>query len=94
MSKIATFALLATLATFTLVPAAVYAEAAPASVEAGRMIYASNGQRIAPAYRVTSDGTVQVIINGKLVNIPGSTISEANGKVQTTLTKSELSRAR
>lgn len=101
MSKLGPIALLATLVTFSLVPAAVHAEepaaataTAPVSVSAGRMIYGGNGQRIAPAYRVTSDGTVQVILSGKLVNIPASTLSEVNGKVSTTLTKSELLRAR
>lgn len=106
MSKLAPIALLATLVTFSLAPAAVYAAetsqtvraeaeaaSAPVSVNAGRMIYGSNGQRIAAAYRVTSDGTVQVILNGKLVNIPAATLSEANGKVSTTLTKTELSHA-
>ncbi len=103
MSK---FAIAATLAALSLVPAAQAAEssqsvsaaaeaaASPVSVSAGRMIYGSNGQRIAAAYRVTANGTVQVILNGKLVNIPASTLSEANGKVSTTLTKAELARAR
>lgn len=110
MSKFVPLALVATLATFSVAPAAVQAaessqtvraetqavsaSASSVSVNAGRMIYGANGQRIAPAYRVTSDGTVQVILNGKLVNIPGATLSEAEGKVQTSLTKAELSRAR
>lgn len=107
MSKLAPLALVATLATFTVLPAAVNAAessqsvravtdagAPQASISAGRMIYGANGQRIAPAYRVTAEGTVQVILNGKLVNIPASTLSESNGKVTTTLTKAELSRAR
>lgn len=103
MSKLA---VAATLAALSLVPTAQAAEssqtvraatdaaAAPVSVSAGRMIYGGNGQRIAAAYRVTADGTVQVILNGKLVNIPASTLSEANGKVSTTLTKAELGRLR
>lgn len=103
MSKLA---IAATLAALSLAPAAQAAEssqtvraatdaaAAPVSVSAGRMIYGGNGQRIAAAYRVTSDGTVQIILNGKLVNIPASTLSEANGKVSTTLTKAELGRLR
>jgi hypothetical protein len=103
--KLAPIALAATLVTFSLAPAAVYAaetsqsvqaaaEASPVAVNAGKMIYGPNGQRIAPAYRVTSEGTVQVILNGKLVNIPASTLSDANGKVTTSLTKKELTSAR
>jgi hypothetical protein len=95
---------LAALATVAIVPAASAAESsqtvraatdassAPVAVTAGKMIYGGNGARIAPAYRVTADGTVQVILNGKLVNIPASTLSDANGKVSTSLTKAELGR--
>lgn len=103
MSK---FAIAAVLAALSLAPAAQAAEssqsvraatdatAAPVAVSAGKMIYGGNGQRIAPAYRVTADGTVQVILNGKLVNIPASTLSDANGKIATSLTKAELGRLR
>jgi len=104
MIKLAPVALAATLASLSLAPAAMAtessqsvqapAEAGPVSVNAGRMIYGPNGQRIAPAYRVTSEGTVQVILNGKLVNIPSSTLSEVNGKVATSLSKKDLSKAR
>ena len=105
MNKLAPIALAATLVTFTVAPAAVYAaetsqsvqaaaEAVPVEVNAGKMIYGPNGRRIAPAYRVTSEGTVQVILNGKLVNIPSASLSEVNGKVTTSLTKKDLSSAR
>lgn len=105
MNKFAPIALAATLASFSLAPVAIAAtessqsvqapaEAVSVSVNAGRMIYGPTGQRIAPAYRVTSDGTVQVILNGKLVNIPSSTLSEVNGKVATSLSKKDLSKAR
>ncbi len=68
--------------------------AAPVSVTAGRMIYGADGQRIAAAYRVTSQGAVQVILNGRLVNVPAATLSDVGGKVTTSLTKQELNRAR
>lgn len=67
---------------------------ASVSVKAGKMIYGANGGRIAPAYRVGADGSVQVILDGKLVRIPASTLSQANGKIVTTLTKAALSRSR
>lgn len=107
MNKFVPFALLATVATFTVAPAAVHAadsdpsvaiaasaQTAKVDVRAGRMIYGANGQRIASAYRVTDNGTVQVILNAKLVSIPAETLSEVNGKITTSLTKAELSRAR
>lgn len=102
MNKFAPLALAATLATFTLLPVAVHAEtsqtvraatdvAAPAvSVVAGKMIYGANGQRVAAVYRVTDSGVVQVIIDGKLVTVPASSLSEQNGKVVTSLSRSEL----
>ena len=93
MKKFASLALLATLITFSVAPAAVYAQGAPVAVTTGRMIYTANGQRIAPAYRVTSTGVVQVILNGKLVNIPVASLSEADGKIMTSKSKRELASA-
>lgn len=102
MNKFAPLALAATLATFTLLPVAVHAETsqtvravtettAPAvSVAPGNMIYGANGQRIAAVYRVTAASGVQIIIDGKLITVPASSLSEQNGKVVTSLTRSEL----
>ncbi|MFA7602724.1 MAG: hypothetical protein WCY29_06925 [Novosphingobium sp.] len=76
------------------VRAATDAPAAAVTVNAGKMLYSSNGQRVAAIYRVNSDGNPQVILNGKLVTVPAETLSDVNGKVTTSLTKSELGRAR
>jgi hypothetical protein len=95
MKKLFSIALAATLASFAIVPFAVHAEgAAPASASVGKSIYGANGNRVASIYRVTQAGAVQVIIDGKLVTVPNSTLSEANGKLVTTLTKFELLRVR
>ncbi|MDE2596812.1 MAG: hypothetical protein KGL44_08050 [Sphingomonadales bacterium] len=107
MNKFTPIALIATAIVLAGVPAAVFAAetsqsvraateaTAPAvSVTAGKMIYGANGQRIAAVYRVTAAGAVQVILDGKLVTVPASSLSEANGKVTTTLTKSELAHQR
>lgn len=107
MNKFLPIALLATVATFAVAPAAVQAadsdpsvsvaasaQTAKVDVRSGRMIYGANGQRIASAYRVTENGTVQVILNSKLVSIPADTLSEVDGKVLTTLSKTDLTRAR
>lgn len=100
MNKFAPIALLATVLTFAVAPAALRAAegAAPAtstaavSVTAGKMIYGANGQRLAAVYRVTEAGAVQVILDGKLVTVPASSLSEVNGKVTTSLSKAELRR--
>lgn len=63
------------------------------TIVAGKPLYASDGKRIGIVYRVTSDGTAQLIINGKLVSIPGTSITADNGKFQTSLTKKDLASA-
>lgn len=101
MTKFAPFAAVAALA---LVAAPVVAAetqsvqaaadaGAGVSASAGKMLYGTNGQRIAAIYRVSA-GNPQVILNGKLVTVPASTLSDVGGKVTTSLTKAELGRTR
>jgi hypothetical protein len=93
MNKFVPVALLATVTLFALAPAALRAEeAAAVSVAAGQALYGPNGHRVASVYRVTADGTVQIIIDGKLINVPASSLSEADGKVATSLSHTELRR--
>ncbi len=93
MTKFAPFAILATLATFSLVPVAVHAEdAAPMKIAEGKMVYGANGQRLAPVYRVNSDGSVQLIMEGRLVTIPATVLSEVNGKLTSSENKGDLLR--
>jgi hypothetical protein len=104
MKKLATLAVVATL-TVLAAPAAFASEssqsvraatdsaAGAVAVNPGKMLYAANGQRIAAIYRVTSEGNPQVILNGKLVTIPASTLSDVGGKVTTSLSKQDLGRA-
>jgi uncharacterized Zn-binding protein involved in type VI secretion len=72
-----------------VLPAAAQAPAAPV-VEKGKMLVAANGARLGTVYRVSPDGGAQVIVDGKMVAIPGNTLSAANGKLTTSLTKSEV----
>ena len=76
------------------VRAATEATTGAVAVNAGKMLYASNGQRIAAIYRVNAEGNPQVILNGKLVTVPASSLSDVNGKVTTSLSKAELGRAK
>jgi len=106
MKKFAPLAALATVATLAVVPTAVFAEttqsvrevteeaAAPVEVNTGKMLYAANGYRIAPIYRVTPEGNPQVIMNGRLVTVPASTLSDVGGKVTTSLSKKEVASAK
>lgn len=78
------------LAALALSPAsAAMAQGADAAVR-GTTIYGADGKRIAVIYRVEADGAVDVILEGKLVKIPGSTVTVADGKATTSLTKSQV----
>ena len=106
MNKFTSFALLATVATLAVVPTAVFAAEANQQVQAttdavasgaavataGKMLYGPDGRRIASVYRVAANGTAELILDGKLVRVPASTLSETNGKLTTSLTKKELNR--
>ncbi|HTV96112.1 MAG TPA: hypothetical protein VME42_08905 [Steroidobacteraceae bacterium] len=82
--------------TFAMASFAAQARSAPeAATQAvvalkGKMLLAANGARLAPVYRVTEDGSAQIIIDGKLVTIPASTISMVKGELTTSLSKSQV----
>jgi hypothetical protein len=96
LAAVATVALFSTPAAFAAessesVRAATESAAAAVQVKAGKMLY-SNGQRVAAIYRVTAQGNPQVILNGKLITVQASTLTEVNGKITTSLTKQEVGR--
>ena len=106
MSKLVPFALLATVATLAVIPAASFAAesiqqvrdanspsaASAVSVSAGKMLYAADGKRLGQVYRVTANGDIQLILSTRLVTVPASTLSDVDGKVTTSLSKSDLNR--
>jgi hypothetical protein len=59
-------------------------------IEKGEMLIAANGARLGRVYRVGADGSVQMIIDGKMVTIPASTLSSVDNKLTTNLSKSEV----
>jgi hypothetical protein len=63
---------------------------AAAVAEKGKIVVASNGARLGTVYRVGPDGSAQVIMDGKIVTIPASTLSNVDGKLTTSLSKSEV----
>jgi hypothetical protein len=78
-------------------PVAVFAQAPAAtgvSVNPGKMLYSSNGQRVGAVYRVNAEGDPQIILSGKLVTIPASTLSEVDGKLTTSLARKDIGRAK
>jgi hypothetical protein len=72
--------------------AAIAAGSAAPSVQIGKMVYAAGGKRLASVYSLKADGSPQIILDGKLVTIPASSIDTASGKVTTSLSKAELTR--
>ncbi len=56
----------------------------------GQMLVAANGSRLGSVYKVVSDGSVQLIIDGKMITVPAATLSSSDGKLATSLTKSEV----
>jgi hypothetical protein len=56
----------------------------------GKMLIGADGGRLGPVYRVIADGSAQIIFDGKLITIPASTLSTVDGKLTTSLTKSQV----
>ena len=56
----------------------------------GKMLVAADGARLGTVYRVDSDGAVQMIIGGKMVTVPASTLSSVDGRLVTSLSKNEI----
>ena len=85
--------LMCAFATLTFVaqePATTEAASTAAVAVKGQMLIAANGARLGTVFRVTADGSAQIMIDGKLVTIPAATLSMANGKLTTSLSKSEV----
>lgn len=67
----------------------IAAQADTAAVK-GKMLYGAGGSRLGTIMRVTQDGSAQIIIDGKLVTVPGTSITAADGKIATNLTKNDV----
>jgi len=72
------------------------AVAAPAMAEVakGQTLYDGAGKRLGKIDSVGADGSVSIIFRGKFVSVPGDTVSEAEGKVMTKLSKQEVGKIR
>lgn len=84
MKKFAYFAVLGVLAVSSV---AAQAESVAAR---GKMLYGAGGSRLGTIMRVTQDGSAQIIIDGKMVTVPASSLSAVEGKVTTSLSKNEV----
>lgn len=78
---------------FVMAPALTLPQAAmaePTVAEQGKMLYTSAGARLVPVYRVTANGSAQIIFEGKMVTIPVATLSDNAGRLVTSLSKNEI----
>ncbi len=107
MNKFAPIALAATTALLAGVPSAVFAAettqpdqaaaeevASAIDVDRGAMLYSADGNRIGKVYRLNADGDPQLILSGRLITVPASTLSVVDGKVTTSMAKREIRSAK
>jgi hypothetical protein len=80
------------LSVFAVLPVVRAETAAEASAVAtkGAMLFSADGSRLGAVYRVTNDGSAQIIIDAKMVTVPVATISTKEGKLVTTLKKAQI----
>lgn len=69
---------------------AVQVAAATPVAATGKMLIDANGGRLAPVDRVDSDGSAEIIIDGRVVTIPATTLSVVDGKLKTSLKKPQV----
>ena len=56
----------------------------------GQMLITADGARLARVYHVNADGSVQVILDYRMVIVPVNTLSEKKGELTTTLTRKQV----
>ena len=56
----------------------------------GKVLVAADGARLGTVYRVGPDGAVQMILGGKMVTVPASTLSSVDGRLVTSLSKHQV----
>lgn len=65
--------------------------AAPVVAHEGDMLRDANNIRLSAIDTVNRDGSVGIIYDGRVVTIPGASLSVVNGKLVTSLTKAQVS---
>ena len=66
------------------------ATATAATPVVGKMLYGADGKKLAAIYRLDASGAPQVLLEGKLVTIPASSLTEVDGHIATSLTKKDI----
>ena len=85
------------IAACSAVPAlAAQGEAAAETVAVvGKTLFDANGKNVGVIYKVTSDGSAQLVIDDqRLITVPASSLSQVDGKIRTSLTKRDIVKPR
>ena len=56
----------------------------------GAVLHSADGSRLGEVDRVESDGSVQLIFDGKVVTVPATTLSMQGGELTTSLKKGDV----
>jgi hypothetical protein len=63
---------------------------ARAAAKPGEMLMDADGRRLAAVDRVDGDGSAEIIIDGRVATIPAPTLSTVNGRLMTSLKKTQV----
>ncbi len=66
------------------------AQSALEKVLVGKLLYDAEGKKLAPIYKLDPNGSPQILLDGKAITVPMSSLTEVDGKFTTKLTKREL----
>ena len=56
----------------------------------GKILLDAAGSRLGTIDRVEADGSADILLDGRVIKVPGATLTIAGGKVSTSLKKSEV----
>jgi len=56
----------------------------------GQMLYDSGASRVATVHKVNDDGSVSIILDGKVITVPANTLSVVDGHLTTNMTKNQV----
>ncbi len=73
-----------------LAQSAVATTSAHAAAKEGQMLIDADGRRLALIDRVDGDGSAEIIIEGHVATIPATTLSMVNGRLMTSLKKTQV----
>jgi len=91
MTRFITAIALAALATPLSIPA--FAQTTVETVARNTVLWDAGGKRVGKVNRVHEDGSVSVIVGEKLVRVPSSSLTSADGKLTTSMTLRDLKRS-